>query len=73
MSRATLRRRLMKLVLAPSALLPGPSETEEVREILRVRLVGGPPVTGQDFPTFTEAEFAAMPDFHRNLLAPLNE
>ena len=72
MSRATLNRRLMKLVMTQSSHFTNPTDAEEARQILRERLLGGPPVTGRDFRTFTDAELAAMPPLHRKLLAPFN-
>ena len=72
MSRATLHRRLMKLVMAQSVHFTNPTDAEEARQILRERLLSGPAVTGHDFRTFTDAELAEMSPLHRKLLAPFN-
>lgn len=69
MSRATLHRRLVRLAMARAA------ETEngpDYREMLIEKLTRGSSPTGQGFPTFTEAELAAMSPLHRKLLAPFN-
>jgi hypothetical protein len=67
MSRATLSRRLTRLAMARAA------EVEHVpdsRKILLEKLLSGMPGTGQGFPTYSEAELAAMSPLHRKLLAP---